>query len=70
MTDAAVSQRQPNPTGREVMGWLMRGEVAMALGVLLTPLAALLPTLQLGLGEDHDCGDLVRAAQRTSTTRQ
>lgn len=48
----------------------LRTGAAVALGVLLTPLAALLPTLQLGLGEDHDCGELVRAAQRTSTTRQ
>ena len=51
MTDAAVSQRQPNPTGREVMGWLMRGEVAMALGVLLIVVLLIvpIPTLLLDL---------------------
>jgi len=29
--------------------------------VLLTPLAALLPTIQLGLGEDTDCSKTVAA---------
>ena len=38
-----------------------RGGVAVALGVLLTPLAALLPTIQLGLGEDTDCSKTVAA---------
>lgn len=36
-----------------------RGGAAVALGVLLTPLAALIPTIQLGLGEDNDCGKLI-----------
>lgn len=43
----------------EPKGLITRGAVSAALGVLLTPLAALLPTLQLGLGEDHDCKALV-----------
>jgi uncharacterized protein involved in outer membrane biogenesis len=38
-----------------------RGGAAAALGVLLTPLAALLPTIQLGLGEDTDCSKTVAA---------
>jgi uncharacterized protein involved in outer membrane biogenesis len=42
-----------------------RGVAAVALGVLLTPLAALLPTIQLGLGEDNNCGQLIRSAQST-----
>ena len=37
----------------------IRGGAAVALGVFLTPLAALLPTIQLGLGEDHDCKALL-----------
>lgn len=37
----------------------VRGGAAVALGVLLTPLAALLPTVELGLGKDHDCKALV-----------
>ena len=36
-----------------------RGGAAAALGVLLTPLAALLPTIQLGLGHDTDCSKTI-----------
>jgi len=42
-----------------------RGAAAVGLGLLLTPLAALLPTIQLGLGEDNDCGALIRSAEQT-----
>ena len=42
-----------------------RGAAAVGLGVLLTPLAALLPTIQLGLGEDNNCGALIRSAEKT-----
>ncbi|NGY06231.1 AsmA family protein [Solimonas terrae] len=38
----------------------LRGGVATALGVLLTPLAALIPTIQLGLGEDNDCVAMIK----------
>lgn len=41
-----------------------RGALAVGLGVLLTPLAALLPTIQLGLGEHNDCEQLIRTAQK------
>ncbi len=37
-----------------------RGGLAAVLGVVLTPLAALVPTIQLGVGEDNDCGELIR----------
>lgn len=37
----------------------VRGGAATILGVLLTPLGALLPTIQLGLGKDNDCVALV-----------
>ena len=37
----------------------VRGGAAVALGVLLTPLAALLPTIQLGLGENTDCAKTI-----------
>ena len=40
-----------------------RGGAAVVLGVLLTPLAALLPTIQLGLGQDHNCQDLMDSVQ-------
>jgi hypothetical protein len=38
-----------------------RAGPAAALGIFLTPLAALIPTIELGLGEDSDC---VRSVQR------
>ncbi len=37
-----------------------KGAAAVALGVLLTPLAALLPTVQLGTGEDGACSGALR----------
>ncbi len=40
-----------------------RGGAAAVLGVLLTPLGALLPTIQLGLGEDSDCAGVVDRAR-------
>ena len=40
-----------------------RGGAAVVLGVFLTPLAALLPTIQLGLGEDHNCDELLATVQ-------
>lgn len=42
----------------------LRGGVAAALGVLLTPLAALIPTIQLGLGEDNDCVAMIHDLQQ------
>jgi uncharacterized protein involved in outer membrane biogenesis len=41
----------------------VRSGTAVALGVLLTPLAALIPTLQLGLGEDNDCVAMIEDLQ-------
>ncbi len=46
-----------------------RGGVAAALGVLLTPLAALLPTIQLGLGKDTDCTRTVAAVGEQGKNR-
>ncbi|MFI4979995.1 MAG: AsmA family protein [Nevskiales bacterium] len=40
-----------------------RGGAAVVLGVFLTPLAALLPTIQLGLGKDHNCDELLATVQ-------
>lgn len=42
---------------------------AVGLGILLTPLGALLPTIQLGLGEDNACGPLIRQAQAAPTVK-
>jgi AsmA family protein len=40
-----------------------RVAASIALGVLFTPLAALIPTIDLGLGEDSDCGALIADAR-------
>jgi uncharacterized protein involved in outer membrane biogenesis len=42
---------------------IARGAAAAALGALLTPLAALLPMIELGLGEDSPCHTLIQQAQ-------
>ena len=42
----------------------LRAGAAIALGIVGTPLAALLPTIQFGTGEDGACNALLRAAQR------
>ncbi len=43
----------------------VRGGLAVGLGVLLTPLAALLPTIQLGLGHNNDCEAVIHEATST-----
>ncbi len=40
-----------------------RVAASIALGVLFTPLAALIPTIDLGLGKDSDCGALIGEAR-------
>jgi uncharacterized protein involved in outer membrane biogenesis len=51
------------PDARELA---VRGGLAVGLGVLLTPLAALLPTIQLGLGHNNDCEAVIHEAKSTS----
>jgi uncharacterized protein involved in outer membrane biogenesis len=41
-----------------------KGAAAVALGVLLTPVGALIPTIELGLGKDSDCRGLIQQAQQ------
>lgn len=54
-----------NPRVRPDTGALaLRGGAAVVLGTLLTPLAALIPTIQLGLGQDNDCVALLRDLQQ------
>lgn len=43
MADALAGLKAQRPTGREVWGWLYRGEVAMALGVLLIVVLLIVP---------------------------
>ena len=47
----------------EVGPLALRGGAAIALGIIGTPLAALLPTIQFGTGEDNACGGLLRQVQ-------
>jgi uncharacterized protein involved in outer membrane biogenesis len=49
--------------GPDPAGLAARGAAAGVLGVLLTPLGALIPTIQLGLGEDNDCRALLQEVQ-------
>lgn len=42
----------------------IRGGAAVALGIVGTPLAALLPTIQFGSGEDGACNGLLQAARK------
>ena len=45
---------------------IARGAAAAVLGALLTPLAALLPMIELGLGEDSPCHKLIQQAQTSN----
>jgi uncharacterized protein involved in outer membrane biogenesis len=46
-----------------------RGGIAAALAAIATPLAALIPTIQLGLGKDNNCGELIHKAKSGSLTQ-
>jgi AsmA family protein len=50
--------------GVEPAGLAARGAAAVALGALLTPLAAILPFVEPGLAKDADCAALVSEASR------
>lgn len=54
-----ISGTLKNPTILPGAEAAVRGGAAAILGTLLTPLAALIPTIQLGVGEDTDCGELI-----------
>ena len=56
--------------GVEAGGAIAQGGAAAALGVVLTPLAAILPFIDLGLAEDANCAGLVGdAAQKGAPVR-
>lgn len=56
--------------GLEPTGLVVRGAGALALGTLLTPLAALLPFIQPGIGEDADCRALIDYARQRDAVPQ
>ena len=44
MTDAVISrQSQPNPSMKDMLGWVMRGEVALAFGVIFIVVLLIVP---------------------------
>ncbi|MGH8446173.1 MAG: AsmA-like C-terminal region-containing protein, partial [Solimonas sp.] len=64
-TPIVITGALRSPSIRPEAGPLaVRGGAAIALGVFLTPLAALIPTIQLGLGEDSDCVALIQQARQ------
>jgi uncharacterized protein involved in outer membrane biogenesis len=63
-TPVLITGTLSNPKlGIDPSGVIARGAAAAMLGALLAPLAALLPTLDLGLGKDSPCHELIREAQ-------
>ncbi len=66
-----VSGSLKNPSvGPDAKQLGARAAASVALGVLLTPLGALLPTIQLGLGADNDCKSLLSSAEATMAKSQ
>ncbi|HEY4133899.1 MAG TPA: AsmA family protein [Alphaproteobacteria bacterium] len=61
MLDPSIMPEATNLAGRAT--------AAVLLGVLLTPLAAIIPTLELGLGEDSDCQGLVTEVRAKAKER-
>jgi uncharacterized protein involved in outer membrane biogenesis len=45
-----------------------RGAIAAILGTVLTPVAAIIPFIELGMGEDSDCKGLIAQAQKPAAT--
>ena len=52
-----------SPIVRPGVESVARGAAATGLGVLLSPLGALLPTIQFGLGKDNDCAPVISKAE-------
>ena len=56
-----------SPTlGVQPAGVIAQGGAALALGALLTPLAAILPFVDPGLGKNADCSALMTEAKQTA----
>jgi uncharacterized protein involved in outer membrane biogenesis len=59
-----VTGRLKTPTVRPDKELLIRGGVAAVLGVVATPLAAIIPLIENGPGDDADCEKLMAALSR------
>jgi uncharacterized protein involved in outer membrane biogenesis len=63
-TPITISGRMKNPSIGVSPGELAgRGAAAAILGTILTPVAAIIPFIELGLGEDSDCRGLIAQAR-------
>ncbi len=70
-TDIGIKGTFKNPSIQPNVGELAaRGGAAVALGVLLTPLGALLPTVQFGTGDENEgtCAAFMHASGKRNTT--
>lgn len=68
-TPITVTGRLKHPTiGLDPKELAARSAGAIVLGVFLTPLAAIIPFIELGLGEDSDCRELIQQARSYSNT--
>ncbi|MGZ8240704.1 MAG: AsmA family protein [Methylobacter sp.] len=66
-TPITVSGRLKQPDiGLDPKKLAARGAAAAVLGAFLTPLAAIIPFIELGLGEDSDCRELIQQARSRS----
>ena len=66
-TPITVGGTLKNPAiGLDPKELALRSTSAVALGVFLSPLAAIIPFIELGLGKDSDCGELIQLARRFS----
>ncbi|MGZ4955725.1 MAG: AsmA family protein [Methylobacter sp.] len=68
-TPITVTGRLKHPTfGLDPKQLAVRTTSAVVLGAFLTPLAAIIPFIELGLGEDSDCRGLIQQARSHSET--
>ncbi len=69
-TDIRVQGTFRNPDiGVDLEELAVRGGIAGGLAALIAPVAGLLPTIQLGIGEDDRCENLVRGGGRRPAAR-
>ncbi len=69
-TPITVGGTLKNPAiGLDPKELALRSTSAVSLGVLLSPLAAIIPFIELGLGKDSDCGELILHARRYSEAK-
>ena len=55
--------------GLDINQLALRSASAVALGVFLSPVAAIIPFIELGLGKDSDCDELIQHARRYSEAK-